>query len=90
MKTTIRIPTEQYAFVEIEVEAENPEEVKQKYDEIKSAFNEVPDLPQKEWNRVLDRYLNEATMESEEYYSLSPRQQYLIQELKKSFKRVTK
>lgn len=43
-----------------------------------------------EWNKLLDRYLVENTMSSEEYESLDENQQMVIQELKKSFKRLFK
>lgn len=42
----------------------------------------------KEWNKVLDRYLGERAIASEEYYSLNPVQMAIIQEIKKSFKRI--
>ena len=42
----------------------------------------------KEWNRVLDRYLTENTMSSEEYEQLNIEQKYVIQEIKKSIKRL--
>ena len=44
-------------------------------------------LQPQEWRKVLDRYLKEKTMASEEYERMSDAQKSLIQELKKSFKR---
>lgn len=42
------------------------------------------------WNRVLDKYLETGHMLSEEYEELDDLQKYVIQELKKSFKRLNK
>ena len=44
----------------------------------------------KEWNKVLDRYLTENTMSSEDYENLLVEQKYCIQEIKKSMKRLNK
>lgn len=43
-----------------------------------------------EWNKVLDEYLATSTISSDDYYSLDEEQMFVIQELKKSFKRITK
>lgn len=45
-------------------------------------------MEQKEWNRVLDRYLTENTMLSEEYEQLNIEQKFVIQEIKKCLKRL--
>lgn len=44
----------------------------------------------KEWNKLLDKYLQEGSMSVDEYVSLNDIQRAMIQELKKSFKRITK
>lgn len=44
----------------------------------------------KDWNRCFDRYLQENTMSSDEYEQLNEVQQLVIQECKKSFKRLNK
>lgn len=44
----------------------------------------------KEWNRTLDRYLNETAISSDDYDNLNETQLIIIQELKKSFKRLIK
>lgn len=41
------------------------------------------------WNKVLDRYLTENVMSSDDYAQLNIEQRYCIQEIKKSFKRIT-
>lgn len=45
-------------------------------------------MERKEWNRVLDRYLEETVMTSEDYENLNEPEQVIIQELKKAFKRI--
>ena len=45
-------------------------------------------MEQKEWNRVLDRYLLENTMSAEDYEQLNIEQRYWVQEYKKAIKRI--
>lgn len=45
-------------------------------------------MERKEWHKVLERYVNEARMTSEEYAQLDDYQKFTIQELKKLFKRI--
>jgi hypothetical protein len=42
------------------------------------------------WNKVLDKYLTTGHILSEEYEELDDLQKYVIQEVKKSFKRLNK
>lgn len=42
------------------------------------------------WNDILDKYLVAEELSSDEYESLDKFQKSVIQELKKSFKRITK
>lgn len=86
----IHIPTEQYGF--IEVECNSLIEAKMYSDESKALWSqETPlggALTVKEWNSTLDQYLTLNTIDSEIYEKLSPKQQGLIQEIKKSISRV--
>jgi len=86
MKLTYHIPTEQYGFLEIEVD--NAEEIPP-YEELKAravgkAGEGMADL---EFNRVLDKYMKEHTMLAEEYEMMDYKQQGIIQCLKKAYKR---
>ena len=45
-------------------------------------------MERKDWNKTLDNYLITNTMTSDEYESLNDIQMAIIQELKKSFKRI--
>ena len=47
-------------------------------------------MERKEWNHLLDKYLETGTMMSEEYESLNDIQRSIIQELKKAFARINK
>lgn len=48
----------------------------------------LSNMKRKEWNRVLDRYLQECKMSVEDYENLNDIQIAIIQELKKAFKRI--
>ena len=48
------------------------------------------ELEDKEWRRVLDKYLVERKLTSDEYERMSEWQVKFIQELKRSFKRIYK
>ena len=88
----LHIPTEQYGFCEVEMPQDTPPEaLKFAYDTIKGAFSgNVDGIPQKEFNAEIDRYLTEHTLNADSYTNMSKAQQYVIQELKKSFKRINK
>jgi len=47
-------------------------------------------MERKDWNRLLDKYLETGKMLSEEYEQVNDIQRAIIQELKKSFKRLNK
>lgn len=47
-------------------------------------------MERKEWNALLDKYLSTGHLLSEEYEQLNEIQITIIQELKKSFKRLNK
>lgn len=93
MKVHYRIPTEQYAYVEVQKEYQvdpSAETIKDHYTELADAFKVKPSnsLPPKEWNAALDRYLNDGTGETATYLAMSPEQQRVIQEIKRAFKRL--
>jgi len=85
-KAKIRIPKDQFAFIELDVEAEL-DEIQILYDKLSQQSLGLED---KEWRPTLDRYLTEGKMESDVYERMSLRQQGVIQEIKKSYKRINK
>lgn len=87
MKAKIRIATKEYCFVEYDYEG-TPEGALELHNDLYRQFKaENEGLPHLEWNRVLDGYLATNTMDSQDYEKLSPAQQFVVQELKKAFKR---
>lgn len=88
MKYKIHIPTEQFGFVEVELDPEEGRSVVEVYREVASMFKVNEGLSTKDFNACLDRYLNDGTGETETYLAMSPAQQAVIQEIKKSFKRI--
>jgi hypothetical protein len=84
----IHIPTEQYGFIEADVET--VEEAKNISDEIKSTFKDNYDgLDTKVWNKCLDHYLTEYTMSADDYANMNKAQIACIQEIKKSMARIS-
>jgi len=93
MKTTIRIPLDQYAYIELE--SDQPmaaDEAMAIYKNWVDAWLNTrrtgPVLPTKEFNDALDQYLKDGTGNLEIYQSMSPEQQRVFQEIKKSVKRI--
>ena len=90
MKATLRIPTEQYAFMEVEIEVKDIDEAHEKYLELQATIENKGGLEVKEWNIALDKYLSTNSLLESEYMQMSSPQQHIIQEIKKSFKRINK
>lgn len=92
MKTTLRIQTlDQYSFIEIDLEGElTPEQVMEKYQAYKKSVTGGVGLDTKEFNRVLDRYLTEKTMDATDYEDMNTDQIAIIQSIKRSFARTNK
>lgn len=92
MKIKIHKPVEEYGFVEVEVETDDPttddlSRIRSIYDDLTMAFKNGGGLDQKEWIKVFDKYLETNVMESDEYERMSLEQKGVIQEIKKSIKR---
>ncbi len=91
MKAKLHIKIGEFEFLELDEERGegfNSKELKRIYDEVVREFEPKEGLEPKEWNSVLDKYLTENTMESNQHERMSPRQQRMIQEIKKSFARL--
>ncbi len=89
-KGIVRVPTKtQYAFIEMHVEG-TPQEIVRVYNELNEAYwgQGEAGLPQKEWNRLLDGYLNGGGMHAEEMEGLSEKQGWMIHEIDKCFNRL--
>ncbi len=88
-KTKLRIPTDAYAYIEVEVEDE-PSAIVSAYHEFTKLVKPQVGLPQKDFNKALDRYLTENTGDTDTYLAMSRSQQDVFQEVKKAFKRINK
>jgi hypothetical protein len=90
MKAIYRLPTkEPYGYLEIEEEVLTAEQAVLGHRRALEAFN-TPNLglDSKEWNKALDGYLTLNTLPSDVYERMSDRQKLVIQEIKKSIKRL--
>lgn len=89
MKTIIRIPTVQFGYLEFESDC-TPEEAIFEHNRLIKLYNTSNEgLPHLEWNHALDGYLATNQMPSEVYEGLNDTQKGVIQEIKKSVKRIT-
>jgi len=91
MKATFRIPTKEYAYIELtEVEVVDMNEAHEKYLELERVITGQTGLQTKEWNQALDKYLSTNSLTESEYMSMSAEQKHIIQEIKKCVKRINK
>lgn len=90
MKITYRIPTEQYAYVEVEenVPFKTTTKIKENYDDLASVFKPQEGLPDKLWRQAIDQYLREGDCEADVYAAMSQEQKRVIQEIKRSMNRI--
>lgn len=90
-KAELRIPTDQYAYINVDIEGE-PDEIVQAYREFSDLVRPKLGLETKDFNRALDEYLttNKFKNPEETYFKMNPEQQKIIQEIKKSVKRLEK
>lgn len=88
MKIISHIPTEQYGFVEVHHDSMNPADIKMEYTMYSQAFQVKEGLSNKDFNTALDEYLTSNTGNTETYLAMSPEQQRVFQEIKKSLKRI--
>lgn len=85
----IHIPTEQYGFIEVDVEG--VQQAKMISDEVKYEFVDTckEGLAPKQWNKAIDTYLTNQTLVADEYSEMNKFQKDVIQEVKRSFNRIT-
>ena len=92
MKITYHIPTEQFGFVEVEQDVHSAEvnDTLGAYYKAKVKVMGGVGLEPSEWCKVMDKYMEGGSMESNEYERMSMEQQRVIQEIKKCFKRINR
>lgn len=91
MKITFRVPTDQYAYIELTDEVALETEastLKGRYEELKAAFSETPGVSRKEFNKFLDDQLMEIGGDVNVLEQMNERQQLVVQEVKKAIKRI--
>lgn len=89
MKVIFHIPTEQFGFIEFEHEVEDIDEAHGMYHSLKWGGTGLSD---KEFNAVIDEYLNTGTVIGgmEKYERMDTRQQDVVQVIKRALKRINK
>lgn len=94
MKYTLHIPVEQFGYAEVELEPLELEKMslKEIYSGVKNQFDTTPQagLDTKTWQKALDEYLetNNFSNADETFHKMSPQQQGLISEIRKSIARL--
>lgn len=91
MKAKIRVPMQQYAFVELELEDKSLTEIKQIADEMTMLVAEENDGHNvKEWSRIRDTYLKEGDLDINDFEECNKWQRFVINEIKKTFNKLDK
>lgn len=88
MKATLRIPTEMYAYIEVEIEKDTAEEVIEEYNRITRLYKGGVGLTDKQFNAVLDEYLSTGSIRNGSEYEFNAEQNCVIQAVKRSIKRL--
>lgn len=87
-KYILRIPsTIQYAYVETEFEG-TAEEAIAEHDRLNKLMLGGFGLETKEWNKVLDRYLRDGSMDADIHEQMNKEQKWLIHEIDKATARL--
>lgn len=86
VKAEILIPTVQYGNIRIFIE-DTPENIIEESKRLNRIYQGGFGLDQKEWNRALDRYLVEGSIEPSTHEQMDERQQWMIHEIDKSISR---
>lgn len=89
-KSTLRIPTsEPYAYIEVVID-DTPENIKEVYDYFTNLVKVNEGLPNKEWLKVVEHYLETTELSggAETWAKLSKYQQDWVQETKRAIKRL--
>lgn len=91
MRVTYRIPTDMYAYVEVEHEHDDTPDVatiKQTYDDLSSAFKAQVGMEKKDFDGFIERYISGDDVHVEEYTQMSKDQQEVVQVIKRAKKRL--
>lgn len=87
-KAQLRIPTEQYAYVEVEVEG-TPDEIWEAYKQFMAMSKPQTGISDKDFNTFLDNMLVKGEANHVEVFqAMSEKQKDVIQHLKRAIKRI--
>lgn len=81
MKAKIRIPTHEYAFIEVDIDG-TEDEIVATHDRIMNMCRERTGLTQKEWAKFRNDYINKGEIDNEKWELLSKAQKFVINEIK--------
>lgn len=96
-KITYRIPTSQFAFIEIAEEEPvnglySSQQIVSRFNELEKAYKdsliEAPGLPEKEFDRFIQTQLEGGQNHVEVYNLMSPEQQKAVQAYKRALNRI--
>lgn len=85
-KATIRIPTSQYAFIEVQIE-DTMENIVAEHNHLERLYKGGDGLPDKEWRETLDSYSQGNGTTPETHERMNEKQSWMIHELDKMFAR---
>ncbi len=84
MKARIRIPTKEYAFLEVDFEG-TAEEIVTQHDKLQLLCNEKEGLNTHDWAKVRDTYILKGDIDPLDYEALNKWQRLVVSEIRKSF-----
>lgn len=84
IKTTLRLPTDEYSYIEVEVEVENLKGATAAYYELKEAYFKANAMPQIEYNTIYDLVRAKQPIVGDPGMQMSTAQKFALNELKKS------
>jgi hypothetical protein len=89
MKYKGHIATGNYEFLEVELEAETPQEAVEAYKAMQRAYQTGGGLPEPQWRALLDEFLSTGKVANggDFWEELDDRQRWMCNEIKKSIKR---
>jgi len=80
MIVKIRVPLDQYAFIEIDSEVANQDEALQIYRDTLYQFNNKGVGLGKEWSKTVDNYLTDGILRAEAWEQMNEREQWFIKQ----------
>lgn len=84
IKTILRLPTDEYSYIEVEVEVENFKDAANAYFELKEAYFKANAMPQNEYNAIYDTVRAKKPIVGDPGMQMSTAQKFALNELKKS------